>query len=336
MKLQLGALACLLAGCAMQPTEPARLRAEDGADAVLARLRNGNPVCLGVEFLPPMSEDAAIAVPAPRAEVERADDPRPRLAAVRTTPPPPLRDRASRHTWALTMDDLQAADSPGARATLQFLDDLMGEDRRRLRRELGTPALVMQSIDPESPGIDLRADEVRAEDEAMWLAENGSRLLRRPLQKLLRRTSWVSSIEVQIDELRMANAQLLEQATNADEGTDLGRVTMRIRASRPGDPIEIAYLRGGFRVGSSQEQLKVGYSLPLAEDVNLDVRARQIYDSGHWSLRADLSWEVSRCTSLHLVAGDALDFLTTSSVYSLFESPMDGSAGVLLYAVHLF
>jgi hypothetical protein len=52
--------------------------------------------------------------------------------------------------------------------------------------------------------------------------------------------------------------------------------------------------------------------------------------------RVDLSYHPSLSTSLHVALGDDMDFLSTSSIYSLFESPMDGSPGIVLYAVHVF
>ena len=338
MKIRLGIATCLLAGCATQPPRCDAMPTPDLARAIpgLQRLAHGNPICLGVEFLPPMAEDAAIAVRAPQVAIERAEEQRGTLPGVRSYQPMLVRERTNRHAWAETREDPVANEDPAANVALRFLDDLMGEDRRRLRREIGTPALAMQGLDMQSPGIDLRADELRADDEALWFAENGPRLLRRPLQQMLRRTAWISTFEVQLDELRQANASLLDDTANADDDTDLGRMSMRVRVNRPSDPLEVAYLRAGLRVGTTQEQLKLGYSLPVADDVFLDLRARQRYDDAAWRLRADLRWEVSAKTSVHLVAGDALDFLTTSSVYSLFESPMDGSAGILLYAVHLF
>ena len=95
-------------------------------------------------------------------------------------------------------------------------------------------------------------------------------------------------------------------------------------------------MRSGIRLGTSQERLKVGFGRYISQGLRLELRSRHDYDSGSWRLRADLSWAMSEQTSLHLVAGDDLDFLTTSTVYSLFDSPMDGSPGLLVYAVHLF
>jgi hypothetical protein len=113
-------------------------------------------------------------------------------------------------------------------------------------------------------------------------------------------------------------------------------MSMRVRASNTRDPVEISYVRSGIRIGSSQEYMKLRFSRPIAEDLFLEVRARQDYESRRWRLRADLRWMVSPRTQLHFVAGDNMDFMATSSIYSLFESPMDGAPGLLVYAVHLF
>jgi hypothetical protein len=70
--------------------------------------------------------------------------------------------------------------------------------------------------------------------------------------------------------------------------------------------------------------------------VRFDLHSRYFYATGSYHVRADLSLELTRRSSLHFVLGNDLDFLAASTVYSLFESPMDGSPGLLFYAVHLF
>ncbi|MGE3175135.1 MAG: hypothetical protein AB7O97_21080 [Planctomycetota bacterium] len=333
MRLALGIALTVLAGCA---APPARESSPGAAAAGLERLTAGNPMCLGVEFLPPFDGDLALAVPSrtARAEIVR-EPPRPQPA------PPKYRPYGGRepslgHTWTMSADDLAAVRNPMVRETLQFIDDVMGEDRRRLLRNLGTPILRMQTIDLQSPGIDLGADELRAEEQARWMAENGTALLRRPLQKLLRRTALVRGLEFELDAFKEDNVPLSEEYGNAHRSTDLGRVSMRLHAGDLQDPVELAYMHSGVRVSSSQDRVKMRFSRQVADDVFLEVRTRHDFDDGDWGVRADLRWTLSPQTNLHFVAGDDLDFLATSSVYSLFESPMDGSPGLLVYAVHIF
>jgi hypothetical protein len=292
---------------------------------------------LGVEFLPPLAEDSAVPVPPATVRVEAvaAEGPRKRSAAVEFAPYGGT-DRGELHTWTMSAEDLANVRDPLARETLKFIDDVMGEDRRRLQRGLGTPILTMQTFDSQSPGIDLHSEETRAEDEAEWLAENGLDLLSRPFRLLLRRHPAVLGVEAYLDEFKEGNVPLSEEYGRAHDSEDLGRVSMRVHASDLADPVELVYMRSGIRLGSSQRHLKLGFGQQVADDLYLDVRTRQDYETNRWRWRADLRYLLSQQTSLHFVAGDNLDFLTTSSLYSLFESPMDGAPGLLVYAVHLF
>jgi hypothetical protein len=303
----------------------------------LGLLSRGNPMRLGVEFLPPLAEDSTVPVaPAPVRVEAVAEGPRPKKAPPVEFAPSGGRDRGEVHTWTMSADDLAAVRDPLARETLRFIDEVMGEDRRRLRRDIGTPILTMQTTDMQSPGIDLCSEEVRAEEEAEWLAEHGVDLLRRPFRNLLRRLPVVEGLELQLDEFKKGNVPLTEAYGRAHDTSDLGRMSMRVHAGDLRDPVELAYMHSGIRVGSSQRHLKLGLARRLTDDVYLDVRCRQDYETSQWRWRADLQWLLSQRTSLHFVAGENLDFLTTSSLYSLFESPMDGDQGLLVYAVHLF
>ena len=91
-----------------------------------------------------------------------------------------------------------------------------------------------------------------------------------------------------------------------------------------------------MRVGTSRLRAKMSLDFPLGETLHLSLRARTDYETGKSGVRTDLIYRPSPNVSVHLAAGDNMDFLSTSSLYSLFESPMDGSPGMLLYAVHTF
>src|SRR5690606_18410390 len=103
------------------------------------------------------------------------------------------------------------------------------------------------------------------------------------------------------------------------------------------DPMEVVYIHhSGVRIGSSRTTGKLSLDFNLTETLNFTLRARSDYETGKSVIRTDLIYRPSHNMSVHLAAGDDMDFFATSSLYSLFESPMDGSAGLLLYAVHTF
>jgi hypothetical protein len=299
--------------------------------AVLLETWPASTLRIGVEFLPPTSGDES----APRTESLCTAAP---AAPPRARPTTPAAAGAGdAHLWTMTVDDLLAQDGEGARMTLRFVDELMGEDRRRIRRTLGTPILSPEYVDLQSPGIDLASETLLALDEAEWLAGNGMSLLTRPLKRTLRATPLGESFDVALDEFRSDNVPLSRPYSNAHaDERHLGRLSMRIHAGDLSDPLEVAYLRSGVRIGSSRDRLKLGVGRDLGEHLRFDLHSRYAYATGSYRIRADLSLELTRRSSLHFVLGNDLDFLATSTVYSLFESPMDGSPGLLLYAVHLF
>jgi hypothetical protein len=175
------------------------------------------------------------------------------------------------------------------------------------------------------------------QEQEQWLQAHGQSLLRRPLRQLLRRLPIARDVEVELDEFRSDHVPMSEPYQNEHRRSDgLGRVSMRVHASDLHDPVELVWIRGPVRIGSSQQHGKFGIDLPLTEKLRLELRTKTGYESEHTGFRLDLSYRPSFSTSFHVAVGDDMDFLSTSSIYSLFESPMDGSPGLVLYAVHVF
>jgi len=330
---QLGILVCLLAGCVGQPTiaDPPSRGSPDGHLAIFA----GRPLVLriGIEHLPPDSEGPND--PLPRVEAQ------PRLAP--PAPVPAARserrrepDAAHRHTWALSTGDLTAIDDPLARETLHFVQDLVEEDLNRSRREVTMPFLGVHDQDPDAgPLLDSERELLAAQEE--WIQDRGPSLMRRPLQQMLRRLPFVEQVELEFDDWRSDHLPLTESRRLAhDDPGSSGHVSVRVRVSDPGDPVEIAYVHSGIRLGTSQDRAKLSLDFDLSDTVRLELRASTDYATDQRHLRADVAYRPSITTSLHVSLGDDMDFLSTSSIYSLFETPMDGSPGLVLYAVHLF
>lgn len=332
LNLRLGIAVCLLAGCATQPPTPIPDAIASAEARLAAVLTAGAMPRIGVEFLPPETP---------------ADTAAPELSAAptRRAPPPPaepqrlvdrVRVREDVHTWRLSVADLEAVDDPIAREALRFCDDLVREDRRRTQREVRLPFLEWRP-----PEIDLGAklwsDERIGEIRAQWVDDHLGSLLGSPFRHLLRRLPLVSDFEVSLDDFRSSFVPGTEPYLRThDDGSSFGRVSLRVHAGNPSDPIEVAYLNGGARVVASRDRTKLGYEVQLGERVGLEVRATRDYRTNHDVFRIDLGFRHSPTTSFHVALGDDMDFLSTSSIYSLFETPMDGSPGMLVYAVHVF
>ncbi|MBL8750017.1 MAG: hypothetical protein JNK78_12710 [Planctomycetes bacterium] len=326
VRFQLGIVMCLLAGCVVQPTAPTPR---------VATARGPGPMALvpriGIEHLPPDATE-------PQGEGPRvAPQPAPQRTAPRRRPEPKITRRdPERHSWQMTAEEIAAIDDPIARETLHFVDDLVAADQRRVRREAGLPFLALQGTDPEDGPL-LSSEQALRDAQEEWAQTHGPAMLRKPFQQLLRRLPVARDVELEIQDFRSDHVPLSEpyQLTHTDPRS-LGRLSVRWHASDGSDPLEVAWVFQGLRVGTSQEVGKLSLDFDLSDTLRLEIRTSTEYRTNDHSLRVDLGYRPSDGTSIHLAIGDDMDFLSTSSIYSLFETPMDGSAGLVLYAVHVF
>ncbi|MEO6596318.1 MAG: hypothetical protein ABIP94_16335 [Planctomycetota bacterium] len=289
---------------------------------------------IGLEHLPPSevmpSDDGprveprtlSLAEPAARSNPGRALEPR--------------LDAFHRHTWSLSASDLASIDDPVARETLHFVQDLVEADQRRVRLEVAMPFLETQYADVDrGPLLSSEVALVEAQEE--WVHVNGQALLRRPLQQLLRRLPLAQQVEIDFADFRSENVPLSEPSFSPNGNRErFGRLSVRLHVNDPGDPLEVAYIQSGVRIATSQSTGKLSFNWELSERVRLELQGRTDYATNKQHVRLDLAYRPSPTTGLHVAAGDDMDFLSTSSIYSVFESPMDGAPGLVLYVVHIF
>jgi hypothetical protein len=328
-------LMCLLAGCVTQPTSSIPRTAIAGPTPGSSTPPLALLLRIGIEHLPPDPSSPTAEDSAVRVEAQQRFTALPAAAAARTDPEPPAWrgfEAAPRHTWQLSASDLASIDDPVARETMRFVNDLIDQDRRRDRREAGMLFLPHEYLDPDHGPL-LQSEETMLADHEEWVTAHAPGLLTRPLKLLARRLPFVQQFELDWQNFRSDNVPLTEPSRDANGA---GHLSMKLHASAIDDPLEIGYVQSGVRVASSLEQGKVSIDWALTNKLQFAVRATTKYDTGQQDLRADLTYWVSQFTSLHLGVGDGMDFLSTSSIYSLYESPMDGQAGFVFYAVHIF
>lgn len=337
MRFRLGLSGCLLAGCMAQPTTTSPV------DAALATARaSGRPadtagpevarhvppatfvLRIGVEHLPP---DDDTPVDAPRSEPVATP-----VTNLRPTTDVDARPSARERPLL----ELADTDDPLAHEALHFVSDLVEADRLRVRRQVGLPFFDFREIDVDRGPL-LASEQDLLTDQEEWIRDHGLSLLQRPVRQMLKRLPFVRDVEVEFENFRSQNVPLSEpwQAVH-DRRRRSGRISLRLHVDDLDDPVEVAWVWAGLRIGSSQEHGKLGLDLPITDALQLQLRARTDYATDETGFRLDLGWRRSLSTSVHVAIGDDMDFLSTSSIYSLFESPMDGSPGLVLYAVHIF
>lgn len=322
--------ACLLTGCATQPTRGISPASEPSPLTHSA----GHVLRIGLEFLPPderFPDEADV-----RAEPRLASNPT-SLASEQAVRPVSLRFDEPSRAPRLSAIDFESIDDPIARETMHFCSDLIQADRQRVRREVGIPFFGFRDDVMELAPL-LTSERRQREEHEQWSQQHGPRLLKRPLRQLAKRLPLARDFEIALEDFRSDHVPLTEPYRQAHgDRRKLGRMSLRLRTRDFGDPMELVYIHhSGVRIGSSQEQGKLSLDFNLSENLNFTLRARTNYATGESGIRTDLIYRTSENMSLHLAAGDDMNFLSTSSLYSLFESPMDGSPGLLLYAVHTF
>ncbi|MFT4840887.1 MAG: hypothetical protein ACI8UD_000678 [Planctomycetota bacterium] len=322
--------ACLLTGCATQPPRGISPASEPSPLTHSA----GHVLRIGLEFLPPderFPDEADV-----RAEPRIASNPT-SLASEQAVRPVALRFDEPSRAPRLSAIDFESIDDPIARETMHFCSDLIQADRQRVRREVGIPFFGFRDDVMELAPL-LTSERRQREEHEQWSQQHGPRLLKRPLRQLAKRLPLARDFEIALEDFRSDHVPLTEPYRQAHgDRRKLGRMSLRLRTRDFGDPMELVYIHhSGVRIGSSQEQGKLSLDFNLSENLNFTLRARTNYATGESGIRTDLIYRTSENMSLHLAAGDDMNFLSTSSLYSLFESPMDGSPGLLLYAVHTF
>lgn len=296
------------------------------------------PLSVGIEYLPPAhgpaSRNRALSPWTPRRDegfsVEDASPPR-----ASTQVSTAARSETSEF-WRWSEDRLATIADPLERTTLMFLHGLMGEDRRRMQRELGAPLLAGQHIDLQSRLLESLVDPQSEEEQARFMSRNGHSLLKRPLRRALKNTSFIRDLELVVEDFKAENVITSHAYREHNDGIDWGHVSVRVRPTSFDEPLELTYKLRGFRVGASSQKVRFAWSERLSDRLHLHIRTRHVYGSGHTSVRGDLIWDVDTSTVMALVLGDDLEFLASSDAYSFFESPMDGAPGVLVYAQTIF
>lgn len=360
--LRIVILCLVLVGCATSPTttpESSPSAATSGLSVAAATGFDFLPIRIGVEFLPETAPRAAFSVDSGILDASRGyalpqDGARRkhggstqdgvRVTAIR--PPRAAGDALGsqrtallreRSLWNLTDEDIEEIEDPAERVTMQFVNELVGEDRRRMQRELRTPILVNRPRYTMSRSLWLPSDERAQNEEDIFLNDVAPRMLRRPLRNVLKRVTFIDDFEIALREFKADHVPLSgEYQSRGKRGRKYGRVSMRLRLSDGSDPVELAYYNWGWRAASGQERGKLQYRFRITDDIDGSVRYTYEYDTHDTAIRADLRYVINERTHMVVLAGDSLDFLAGPTAYSFLNSQLDGTPGVLFYVEHLF
>ncbi len=239
--------------------------------------------------------------------------------------------------FRVTKSDLDLIENPIERMTARFVRDLIGEDRRRVERELGTPILTRRMRRLDNNMLHARFQELEEEQEADYMQKEARGLLRRPLRKVLKNFTLVAEIDDLIKEFKAENLPTSGDYHDERSGSSgWGRVSMRVKVRRMDDPLELSYRNWGWKVASNLERAKLKYEIDLTEKVEAELGWRYSYDDHHLVFRAGLIYIIDPKTQMSIVFGDDLNYLGGPAAYSYLRSPMDGEDGIVFNVQHRF
>ncbi|MEM7200084.1 MAG: hypothetical protein AAF628_07450 [Planctomycetota bacterium] len=362
MKALPGCLLMLLASCATQNHQghPGDAGADLEAEAAGFEVGEASPPTgshgprLGIEYLPseqvrpevaaaPLAPSSPMlllslgSAAAPLPEVV----PAPRSAPAEFIDPDPDEDPRQRLPWDMDRDEIARIDNPVERFTLQFVRNIVGEDRNRVQRRISAPILFNRSRRASSYGALWSVlDERDHEDQELLVAREGRSLLSKPFRSATRDSTFIRDLELVLEDFKETHLPL-RGGEETRGGRNLGRLSLRLRRLGGSDPVEVTYVREGWRIGSGQRRLRVGYRTDLSDSVGIALRTNYRYHSASMDVSGDLHWQLSDITRFHLLAGNQVDLLTGTTMYPLVHSPVvlraaDESLGALFYVEHLF
>ena len=222
----------------------------------------------------------------------------------------------------------------------------MGEDRRRIQRQVGIPALFDTWRNSTTiHGPETVQDQRMREDLAMLMSRQHGSLLNRPFRRAVRRSSFLRDLELMYEDLKsqvpLARPENDGNPRVRGSSTDWGRISVSIRVNNPSNFFDFTYRRAGWRIGSSPTRLKLGFERQLSDKLSLSLRTRYHYDENDLDMWGDVHYRFDRDTSFHLMSGNKIDVTTGAAMLPVIQSPVvlrtgEASPGFMFYVEHMF
>ncbi len=245
--------------------------------------------------------------------------------------------------WERSEKELGSVRDPLERFTLNFLSKTIGEDRRRDIQYAADTLLFTQLGQPAQQGnLENFLDRRDQEDLALLISHHGRRMLRPPIRKTMRHSAFINDFDSWLEDTR-SNIFPLSATDQEDYGSNSnpGRFALRVR-SESDNPAQLVYINNDWRIGGDAEKAKVCYTLQMSDNVLTSLRSEFDYNSSDiidfW---ANLHYQYSPSTRLHLLLGDHIDLAGGTVLYPMVSTPMalrteEDSLGVMFYVEHLF
>jgi len=290
--------------------------------------------------LPPVVSDPLAGVLEPAEDIEvfsrRAEPP----ADGRRWLYPSARTSEKPHTLVLGIDlskeRIASVEHPVERMGLRFLREVVGDDRRRVDRALGSPILTSQ-LGYLSPNVPMTyVDRRDQENQLQLIRRYGTRLLRRPARRALKELEIVNTVERALKKFKAVHIPLTGDYQEEHRQRHRGRFSMHLSASDLTDPAELYYRHSGWKIGGGLTTARLSYSKHVTDNVTLNLRSSIGYDDQDVKVLGRVAFKVSQTTTLNLSAGNDMTVLTSPVTYTGMPPDQERSEGFVFYVEHMF
>ena len=240
--------------------------------------------------------------------------------------------------WRLPREELAAIDNPFERMSLRLVQELVGDDGRRLGNEMGARYLTQMAMRRADLVTPSTWTEQELENQDWMFQRYGARLLRRPVLRALREATVISNLELALEGFKADNlplSQPYQEAHPSGSGSSLGHFAVRLRA-RGGDPVEVTWVRSGWRIGGSRERFKASYGTELAQDIRLTLQTDYSFGERLLQVSASLDCKLNPLTRAYVLTGNRMNALFGPPAFLEQESLFDLAPGIAFFVEHLF
>lgn len=237
----------------------------------------------------------------------------------------------------LSREHIATVENAAERMSLRFLREILGHDRRRVQRSLGSTVMTGQFgyLSPNVPVT--HVDQRDQEDQLQRLQRYGTRLLRRPARRALKELSIVNKVQKAVDEFKAVHIPLTGAYQKRHSKSNRGRFSMHLgRGSEVADPVEIYYLRSGWKIGSGPDNARINYGKYLTDNLYVRLRSSYRYEDQNITLLGSLAYEISPQTTVNLMAGNDMYLLASPVTYLGTPPHQERSQAVAFYVEHMF
>ena len=157
-------------------------------------------------------------------------------------------------------------------------------------------------------------------------------MIRRPLRNAIKQLPLFNDFEKAIHEFKRGNSPSVADRSSGG----LGRLSIRLRGGHLDDPIELVWIRRGFRLGSTMGKLKASFTQRFGSGLSVRIWTRYDYDDSNLRLLGTLEYKLNDFTTINALAGNRVNTLSGPATYPGGPQSDESTKGMLLYVEHLF